>query len=63
MSIKLDNTGAMKYVRSLKDPLKRRFAGEYLQWLRLGRLGSMPSRGSLSAVLAKAVSTNLDSLN
>lgn len=60
---KQDNSEAMKYVRSLRDPLKRRFAATYLDWIRLGRIGSMPARGALSAVVAQTVSSNLDGLN
>jgi len=58
-----DNTEAMKYVKSLRDAVKRRFAAAYLTWIRAGRIGSMPGRGQLSPVLARAVSTNLDALS
>ena len=58
-----DNTDAMKYVRSLKDAVKRRFAVAYLDWIILGRSGAMPSRGQLSPVLARAVCINLDALS
>lgn len=58
-----DNTDAMKYVRSLRDAVKRRFAVTYLDWIRAGRIGSSPGRGVLSPVLARAVATNLDSLS
>jgi hypothetical protein len=57
------NSEAMKYIRSLRDAVKRRFAIAYLEWIRAGRIGSAPGRGALSPVLAKAVSTNLDSLS
>lgn len=63
MSKEFDNSEAMKYVRSLKDAPKRRFAVNYLSWLRTGRVGGVPSRGTLSPVLARAVAINLDSLN
>jgi hypothetical protein len=57
-----DNSDGMKYVKSLKDAVKRRFAHEYLAWLRSGRKGDMPVRGLLSSTLAKAVCVNLDAL-
>jgi len=62
MSKEQDNTEAMKYVKSLKDAVKRRFAVAYLEWIRAGRTGIMPTRGVLSPVLAKAVTINLDAL-
>jgi hypothetical protein len=62
MSTERDNTEAMNYVRSLRDAPKRRFAVEYLEWIRGGRSGSMPSRGVLAPALAKAVALNLDGL-
>ncbi len=52
----------MIYIRSLKDPVKRRFAVSYLGWVRAGRTGSMPARGALSSALAKAVTSNIDAL-
>jgi hypothetical protein len=58
-----DNTEATRYVKSLKDAVKRRFAVAYLEWMRSGRAGNMPGRGVLSPVLAKSVCTNLDSLS
>lgn len=57
-----DNTEAMKYVRSLRDGLKRGFATDYLDWIRGGKRGDMPSRGKLPTALAKAVCLNLDAL-
>jgi hypothetical protein len=63
MATEQDNTPAMKYVKSLKDAVKRRYAVNYLEWIRGGKKGDVPTRGALSAVLAKAVCLNLDSLN
>jgi hypothetical protein len=57
------NSDAMKYVRSLKDAVKRRFAVSYLEWIRAGRIGGAPARGVLSPVHAKAVAVNLDGLS
>lgn len=51
-----------RYVKSIKDGVKRRFATEYMDWIHGGRKGDMPSRGNLSPALAKAVCLNLDSL-
>jgi hypothetical protein len=53
---------ATKYVKSIKDPVKRRYATDYLVWLKGGRVGSSPERGALASAIASAVSTNLDSL-
>jgi hypothetical protein len=58
-----DNTEAGKYVKSLKDAVKRRYAVDYLTWIRGGKKGDIPSRGNLSPILAKAVCLNLDSLS
>lgn len=58
----IDNTEGMKYVRSLRAAVKRRFAADYLDWIRAGRRGSMPGRGALSPILARAVCANLDNL-
>lgn len=63
MSNAHDNTEAGQYVKSLKDTVKRKFAGSYLEWIRGGRLGIAPARGTLSPVLAKAVVANLDALS
>lgn len=57
-----DNSDAMKYIKSLRDAVKRRFAITYLAWIRAGRIGASPARGQLAPALAKSVSTNLDSL-
>ncbi|MFI5386532.1 MAG: hypothetical protein ACHQ50_10480 [Fimbriimonadales bacterium] len=57
-----DNSEAMGYVKSLKDSVKRKYASEYLGWIRGGRPGSAPSRGALSLTLWRAVCTNLDAL-
>jgi hypothetical protein len=58
----IDNTDGMKYVKSLREPVKRRFALNYLTWLRSGRAGAAPIRGVLSLTLWKAVCANLDAL-
>ena len=59
----MDNTDAMKYVKSLKDALKRRFAMQYLEWIRAGRKGDMPNRGALPPAIAQAVCLNLEALS
>ena len=63
MSNNIDNTEAMKYVRTLKDAVKRRFAVTYLEWIRAGRVGTSPGRGVLSPVMARVVAVNLDALS
>jgi hypothetical protein len=60
---KEQDTEAMKYIKSLRDAVKRRYAVAYLEWIVGGRRGGMPSRGALSPVLAKAVCLNLDALS
>lgn len=63
MNYQDDNTKASEYVRSLRDAVKRRFAVAYLEWIRAGRVGIAPPRGQLAPALARAVSSNLDSLS
>ena len=63
MNKEQENSPANKYVKSLKDAVKRRFANAYLEWIRAGRVGTSPSRGALSPIIAKAVCSNLDALN
>jgi hypothetical protein len=58
-----DNSKGMEYVKSLKDAVKRRFAGEYLRWIQGGRVGTAPTRGALSQTTWRTICTNLDSLN
>jgi len=58
-----DNSKGMDYVKSLKDAVKRRFAGEYLRWIQAGRMGAAPSRGALSQTTWRTICTNLDSLS
>ncbi|MEQ1823409.1 MAG: hypothetical protein ABL949_12945 [Fimbriimonadaceae bacterium] len=53
----------MKYVKSLKEPVKRRFAVDYLDWLRNGKKGDQPARGALASGIASAVCLNIDALN
>ena len=57
-----DNSKAMDYVKSLKDAVKRRFAGDYLKWIRSGRVGTAPARGALSQTNWRTICTNIDSL-
>ncbi len=57
-----DNSDAMGYVKSLRDPVKRRFAADYLRWIRAGKTAAVPSRGPLPPALWKAVCANLDAL-
>jgi hypothetical protein len=63
MSNTPENAEANKYIRSLKDAVKRRFAVSYLAWIRGGRKGDVPTRGTLAPALAKAVCLNLDALS
>ena len=52
----------MGYVKSIRDAVKRRYAADYLVWIRAGRSGAAPSRGALPNALWKSVCTNLDAL-
>ena len=63
MSPQPETSEAAKYVRSIKDSVKRRFAASYLEWILAGKAGPTPGRGALSPILAKAVCTNLDALS
>jgi hypothetical protein len=56
------NTPGNDYVKSLRDPVKRRYASEYLAWLRAGRVASSPARGALSPTVWKVICANLDAL-
>jgi hypothetical protein len=58
-----DNSPGMNYVKSLKNAVKRRFAGEYLIWIRAGRMGLPPNRGALSQTNWRTICTNLDTLS
>jgi hypothetical protein len=57
-----NDAGAAGYVRSLRDAVKRRYAGDYLTWIRAGRIGAAPNRGALSLTDWKNLCTNLDAL-
>ena len=57
-----DNSKAMDYIRSLRDPVKKRFGTNYLNWIRAGRNGAPPNRGNLSPTFSKTIIVNLDSL-
>lgn len=57
-----DVSEGVLYVKSLRDAVKRRYATEYLAWLRSGRTGSMPPRGILPPAHWKTITTNLDAL-
>ncbi|MFZ4507750.1 MAG: hypothetical protein ACOYON_08670 [Fimbriimonas sp.] len=59
----MNESESAKYIRSLRDPVKRRFAVAYHQWILAGRVGAIPARGALAPALAKAVCLNLDSLS
>ena len=62
MSENQDNSEAGKYISSLGDAVKKRFAIEYLKWLRAGQAGPAPARGTLAPALARAVCANLEAL-
>jgi hypothetical protein len=57
-----DNSKGMTYVKSLRDAVKRRYAFEYLSWIRLGRLGGPPHRGAMSLTEWRSVCVNLDAI-
>lgn len=57
-----DNTAGMRYIKSLGKAVDRRFALEYLTWLRSGRAGGAPSRGSLSPAIWQRLCMNLEAL-
>jgi len=56
-----ENAPVMEYIESLRDPMKKRFALEYMNWVVNGRDGELPSRGALAASVVKNVCANIDS--
>lgn len=50
---------AHRYARSLRNPAKRRYAYDYIAWLRSGQEGDEPERGELSYIAAQGVRLNL----
>ncbi|MDH4389693.1 MAG: hypothetical protein QE269_13300 [Fimbriimonas sp.] len=50
------------YIKSIKDPHKKRFAESYIGWLVAGKSGGMPDKGRLTTETAKAMINNMDSL-
>jgi hypothetical protein len=55
-----DHSEAMKYVKSLRDAVKRRYALTYLEWLRAGRTGIAPIRGSLTGPKIKFINERIE---
>jgi hypothetical protein len=61
--MKEQDSDATKYVKSLRDAVKRRFATDYHQWLKQGKTGPAPARGALSPTDWRTVRTNLEALS
>jgi hypothetical protein len=53
---------AQKYIRSIKDPVKKRYAQAHLDWVAAGKVGAPVARGALSAHVAEVLRLNLESL-
>ena len=51
-----------KYVKSLRDPARRKFAHEYVAWIQAGKLGMVPERGRLSIEAAKLLVINIEAI-
>ena len=51
-----------KYVKSIRDPARRKFAPEYVSWVQAGRLGMVPERGRLSIDAAKLLVINIEAI-
>ncbi len=50
------------YIKSIKDPHKKRFAESYIGWLIAGKASAMPDKGRLTTETARVMMTNMDSL-
>ena len=61
--MKEQDTDATRYVKTLRDAVKRRFANEYLTWIKTGRTGAAPARGALSPTNWNTVRTNIEALS
>jgi hypothetical protein len=51
-----------QYVRSIRDPDRRRFAHAYVDWLMAGRVGLIPEKGRLSTDTARLLVLNIEAL-
>ena len=49
----------MKYIKTLKDPIERDFAWDYVKWIRAGRTGGMPSANNVTRGTAGSICLNL----
>jgi hypothetical protein len=56
-----EDSEAMQYVNSLDDAM-RRYASEYLVWMRGDQEGLMPDQGPLSFSTVRMISRTLDRL-
>lgn len=51
-----------KFVRSIRDPSRRKFAHEYIDWLAQGKCGALPDRGRLSAEAASLLVISIEAI-
>ena len=51
-----------QYVRSIRDPDRRRFAYAYVDWLMAGRVGLIPEKGRLSTDAARLLVLNIEAV-
>ena len=50
------------YVRSIRDPERRRFAHAYMDWLVAGRVGVIPEKGRLTSDAARLMVINIEAI-
>ncbi len=52
----------MKFVRTIRDPARRKFAHDYAEWLGAGRVGIVPDRGRLSTDAARLMVLQIEAI-
>ena len=61
-TILANDSPQLLYVRSIRDPDRRRFALAYMDWLIAGRVGIVPEKGRLSTDAARMMVINIEAI-